>query len=152
MKFIDEFRDPDLARRLIGQIRHEVAAHTIRPVRLMEFCGGHTHAIFHYGLRQTLEGDVELRSGPGCPVCVTASRDLDTAMALSGVQPDVILATFGDMVRAMPGAVQELPGVARRRSRCSHCLLPLDALSSHRPTLIARSSFWVLALRRQRRG
>lgn len=129
MKFIDEFRDPDLARRLIGQIRHEVAAHpTIRPVRLMEFCGGHTHAIFHYGLRQTLEGDVELRSGPGCPVCVTASRDLDTAMALSGVQPDVILATFGDMVR-VPGSRGTLQELRAAGADVRIVYSPLDALS-----------------------
>ncbi len=114
----------------------------------MQLCGGHTHAIFHYGLRQTLEGDVELRSGPGCPVCVTASRDLDTAMALSGVQPDVILATFGDMVR-VPGS--------RGNSRSCAPPEPMFALSAPsmrflaQATLIARSSFWVLALRRQRR-
>jgi hydrogenase expression/formation protein HypD len=129
MKFIDEFRDPALARRLVTQIRREVTAHPeIRPVRLMEFCGGHTHAIFHFGLRQMLEGDVEMRSGPGCPVCVTASRDLDTAMALAGVQPDVILTTFGDMVR-VPGSRGTLQEIRAGGADVRIVYSPLDALA-----------------------
>jgi len=98
VKYIDEFRDPELARQLVAQIR----AQATRPVRLMEFCGGHTHAIFRFGLRQMLAPHVELRAGPGCPVCVTAAADLDRAIALAGV-PGVILTTFGDMMR-VPGS------------------------------------------------
>ncbi len=98
MKFIDEFRDPDLARQLITQIKRM----TLSPVRLMEFCGGHTHAIFRFGLRQLLAGAVEMRAGPGCPVCVTAAVDLDRAIALADV-PGVLLTTFGDMMR-VPGS------------------------------------------------
>jgi hydrogenase expression/formation protein HypD len=98
MKYIDEFRDPGLARRLLARIE----ARSRRPVRLMEFCGGHTHAIFRYGLRQMLPPTVELRSGPGCPVCVTASADLDWAIALAKL-PGVILTTFGDMLK-VPGS------------------------------------------------
>ncbi len=98
MKYIDEFRDSALARRLLA----EIAARSTRPVRLMEFCGGHTHAIFRHGLRQMLPPTVELRSGPGCPVCVTADVDLDRAIAIAGL-PGVILTTFGDMIR-VPGS------------------------------------------------
>jgi hydrogenase expression/formation protein HypD len=77
-----------------------------RPLRLMEFCGGHTHAIMRYGLRSLLTEAVELRSGPGCPVCVTGNADLDWAIALAKT-PGVILTTFGDMVR-VPGSRESL--------------------------------------------
>jgi hydrogenase expression/formation protein HypD len=72
----------------------------------MEFCGGHTHAIMRYGLRSLLPDSVELRSGPGCPVCVTSNADLDRAIALSRV-PGLILTTFGDMLR-VPGSRESL--------------------------------------------
>ena len=98
MKYIDEFRDPQLARSLLASIR----ARSTQPVCFMEFCGGHTHAIFRHGLRQMLPPTVELRSGPGCPVCVTANGDLDHAVALAKL-PGVIMATFGDMLR-VPGS------------------------------------------------
>jgi hydrogenase expression/formation protein HypD len=98
MKYIDEFRDPQLARKLLANIR----ARSTQPVRFMEFCGGHTHAIFRHGLRQMLPPTVELRSGPGCPVCVTANAGLDRAIALAEL-PDVILTTFGDMLK-VPGS------------------------------------------------
>jgi hydrogenase expression/formation protein HypD len=98
VKYVDEFRDPQAARRLVERIR----ARSTRPIQLMEFCGGHTHAIFKIGLRQLLPGHLHLRSGPGCPVCVTSSADLERAMALARL-PDVILATYGDMVR-VPGS------------------------------------------------
>jgi hydrogenase expression/formation protein HypD len=102
MKYIDEFRDPTLARKLLARIESRSA----NPVRLMEFCGGHTHAIMRYGLRSLLPSTVDLRSGPGCPVCVTANADLDRAIALTKV-PELILTTFGDMVR-VPGSSASL--------------------------------------------
>jgi len=123
MKYIDEFRNPDLARRLVEQIR---AVPLPRPVRLMEFCGGHTHAIFRFGLRQMLEGKAEMRSGPGCPVCVTAAGDLDRAIALADV-PDVILTTFGDMVR-VPGSRGTLRDARARGADVRIVYSPLDAL------------------------
>ena len=98
MKYVDEFRDPDLARKLLTRLRER----SKQPVRFMEFCGGHTHAIFRFGLRQLLPPTVKLRSGPGCPVCVTADVDIDRAIAMARV-PEVILTTFGDMVR-VPGS------------------------------------------------
>jgi len=98
MKYLDEFRDPQRARALLRRI-HEQARH---PVRLMEFCGTHTHAIFRHGIRQLLPAQITMLSGPGCPVCVTSAADLDRAIALASL-PGVILATFGDMLR-VPGS------------------------------------------------
>jgi hydrogenase expression/formation protein HypD len=92
------FRDPKTARALAEAIH----ARSTRPTRLMEFCGGHTHAILRFGIPSLLPPTVELRSGPGCPVCVTSAGDLDRAIALTQV-PDVILTTFGDMIR-VPGS------------------------------------------------
>jgi hydrogenase expression/formation protein HypD len=102
MKYIDEFRDPALARSLLARIE----SRSSQPVRLMEFCGGHTHAIMRYGLRSLLPPTLDLRSGPGCPVCVTSNADLDQAIALASV-PGLILTTFGDMMR-VPGSRQSL--------------------------------------------
>jgi hydrogenase expression/formation protein HypD len=98
MKYVSEFRDPDTARRLLDRI-HRIST---RPARLMEFCGGHTVAIFKNGLRQLLPQHVEMLSGPGCPVCVTSAADLDKAIAF-GKLPGVIVASFGDMIR-VPGS------------------------------------------------
>ncbi len=125
MKFIDEFRDPALARTLVVQIHREAAARRA-PIRLMEFCGGHTHAIFRFGLRQMLAGDVEMRSGPGCPVCVTAAWDLDRAIAMAGVE-GVILATFGDMIR-VPGSHDTLQDARARGADVRIVYSPRDAL------------------------
>ena len=93
----------------------------------MEFCGGHTHAIFRFGLRQMLAGDVEMRSGPGCPVCVTAAADLDRAIAMADL-PDVILTTFGDMVR-VPGSRGTLQEARGRGADVRIVYSPLDALA-----------------------
>jgi hydrogenase expression/formation protein HypD len=92
------FRDPAAARALAEAIH----ARSTRPTRLMEFCGGHTHAILRFGIPTLLPSTVELRSGPGCPVCVTSATELDRAIALAQI-PDVILTTFGDMIR-VPGS------------------------------------------------
>lgn len=102
MKFVDEYQDSRLARALARKI----AQRSTRTVRLMEFCGGHTHAILRYGIRQLVPKTVEMRSGPGCPVCVTASADLDKAIAVAHL-PNVITTTFGDMVR-VPGSYSSL--------------------------------------------
>jgi hydrogenase expression/formation protein HypD len=102
MKFIDDYRDPRLGQRLIDRIQHL----STTPVRFMEFCGGHTVAIFRHGIRQLLPRTIEMLSGPGCPVCVTANQDLDKAIALAR-QPGVIIASFGDMLR-VPGSHSSL--------------------------------------------
>jgi hydrogenase expression/formation protein HypD len=127
MKFIDEFRDPALARQFIAQIHRDAARRDVsRPIRLMEFCGGHTHAISRFGLRELLAPTIELRSGPGCPVCVTATADLDRAIAMADV-PGVILATFGDMVR-VPGSAGALQDARGRGADVRVVYSPLDAL------------------------
>ncbi|MCL0091630.1 hydrogenase formation protein HypD, partial [Dehalococcoidales bacterium] len=102
MKFIDEYHDPELGKRLIDRIHHRSA----KPIRLMEFCGGHTVAVFKYGIRQLLPKTIEMLSGPGCPICVTANIDLDKAIALARL-PNVIITTFGDMLR-VPGSYSSL--------------------------------------------
>jgi hydrogenase expression/formation protein HypD len=102
MKYVNEYRDPALGKKLIERIRHNSHKH----IKLMEFCGGHTVAIFKYGLRQLLPSNIEMLSGPGCPVCVTASADLDRAIAM-GHLPGVIITSFGDMVR-VPGSRSSL--------------------------------------------
>ena len=104
MQYIDEFRNPEAVERVLARIR----SRSTQPIRLMEFCGGHTHAILRFGLRQLLPPTIELLSGPGCPVCVTSQRDLDTAMVLARTE-GVILTTFGDMIRvpATNGSLQE---------------------------------------------
>ncbi len=102
MKYVNEYRDPELGKKLLERIRRNSHKH----IRLMEFCGGHTVAIFKHGLRQLLPPNIEMLSGPGCPVCVTASADLDKAIAL-GTLPNVIITSFGDMVR-VPGSRSSL--------------------------------------------
>jgi hydrogenase expression/formation protein HypD len=102
MKFIDEFRDKEIAQALIQKIQKT----STRPVQLMEVCGTHTVSIFRYGIRGLLPENIRLISGPGCPVCVTPNRDIDFAIALCR-QEDVILTTFGDMMK-VPGSTSSL--------------------------------------------
>jgi hydrogenase expression/formation protein HypD len=102
MKHVDEYRDATLAKALLEKIHQTVT----RPIRLMEICGTHTMAIFRHGIRSLLSDKVELLSGPGCPVCVTAMEEVDRAIKLAGY-PEVILTTFGDMLR-VPGSSSSL--------------------------------------------
>jgi len=96
VKFIDEFRDGGLARGLAAAIARE--AHLAREYRLMEFCGGHTHAISRYGLLDLLPGNVRMIHGPGCPVCVLPIGRIDQAIAVAR-QHRAILCTYGDTLR-----------------------------------------------------
>lgn len=123
MRYLDEFRDPAQARALAERIH----ALSTRPLRIMEFCGGHTHAIMRHGLSQLLPPTVELLSGPGCPVCVTANRDLDYAIALAQ-QPGVIVATFGDLVR-VPGSRSSLQRAQAEGGDVRVVYSTLDALA-----------------------
>jgi hydrogenase expression/formation protein HypD len=102
LKFIDEYRDGQKARPIIEEIQRLAD----RPIRLMEVCGTHTVSIARYGLRKALPETIELISGPGCPVCVTSSGDLDKAISLARI-PGAAIATFGDMVR-VPGSASSL--------------------------------------------
>ena len=97
------FRNPDLARKLIQRIQDAAGSRTIR---LMEVCGTHTVSIGRYGFRSVMPQGLELLSGPGCPVCVTANQDIDHAIALAS-RPHTIVTTFGDMMR-VPGSTSSL--------------------------------------------
>jgi hydrogenase expression/formation protein HypD len=122
MKFIDEFRDAELARAVVNRIHRRSNKH----VRLMEFCGGHTVTIMKHGIRQLLPETVEMLSGPGCPVCVTANQDLDKAIALAR-EPGVIITTFGDMLK-VPGSRSSLQEVRADGADVRVVYSTLDAL------------------------
>ncbi|MDD2721084.1 MAG: hydrogenase formation protein HypD [Gallionella sp.] len=96
MKYVDEFRDGELARHIAANIAREVMPG--RSYRLMEFCGGHTHAISRYGLADLLPACVRLIHGPGCPVCVLPTGRVDQAIRLA-LEQRVILCTYGDTMR-----------------------------------------------------
>lgn len=145
MKFLDEYRDAELGRRLVERI-HQRSIKAIeyqkselgrqgfylmhrqpgKSIRLMEFCGGHTVAIFKYGLRQLLPPTIEMVSGPGCPVCVTATADLDKAIALARL-PRVIITTFGDLFK-VPGSSSSLQQARAEGSDVRMVYSPRDAL------------------------
>jgi hydrogenase expression/formation protein HypD len=122
MRFIDEFRNKDIAQGLIRRI-FEVST---RPIQLMEVCGTHTVSFFRYGIREMLPKHIRLLSGPGCPVCVTPNRDIDLAIALCRRQ-DVLLATFGDMMR-VPGSTSSLQEEKAEGRNIRIIYSPLEAL------------------------
>ena len=102
MKYLDEYRDQGIARALTA----EIAQATTQPWVLMEICGGQTHTIMRYGLDELLPRCIELVHGPGCPVCVTPLETVDKAIELA-LQPNVILVSYGDMLR-VPGSRSDL--------------------------------------------
>jgi hydrogenase expression/formation protein HypD len=122
VKFISEFRHSELAEGLISRIRRRSET----PARFMEFCGGHTVTIFRYGIRQVLPSTIDMVSGPGCPICVTANADLDKAIALSQI-PGVIIATFGDMLK-VPGSRSSLQKVQAEGAEVHTVYSTMDAL------------------------
>ncbi len=121
MKYINEFRDKKIVLRLAEEIRRM----SRRPVRFMEVCGGHTHAIRRFGIPALLPGHITLLSGPGCPVCVTSTAYVDRAVTYSRL-PDVIIATFGDMIR-IPGSFSSL---AEERARGRDVRIILSAFDA----------------------
>ncbi|WP_329467070.1 hydrogenase formation protein HypD [Streptomyces sp. NBC_01431] len=122
MKYIDEFNDPELARRLLDDIRATVT----RPWALMEVCGGQTHSIVRHGIDQLLPEQVELIHGPGCPVCVTPLDVIDKALEIAS-RPGVIFCSFGDMLR-VPGTDRDLFRVKGEGGDVRVVYSPLDAL------------------------
>lgn len=122
MKYIEEFQDPDLARRLLDDIHATVT----RPWALMEVCGGQTHTIIRHGIDQLLPEQVELIHGPGCPVCVTPLEVIDKALEIAS-RPDVIFCSFGDMLR-VPGTGRDLFQVRSEGGDVRVVYSPLDAL------------------------
>jgi len=99
MRFVDEFREPELIAKATQEIRRLTDSQ--RHYRLMEVCGGHTHAIYRFGLKDLLPPNIELIHGPGCPVCVLPMGRIDDGLSMTE-QPEVIFTAFGDMMR-VPG-------------------------------------------------
>ena len=100
MRYVDEFRDPELITKASEEI-HRLADPS-RHYRIMEVCGGHTHAIYRFGLKDILPENIELIHGPGCPVCVLPMGRIDDGLVIAK-EPNTIFAAFGDMMR-VPGA------------------------------------------------
>jgi hydrogenase expression/formation protein HypD len=122
LKYITEFRHPELGEGLVSRIKER----SKKKARFMEFCGGHTVTIFRYGIRQLLPPTIEMVSGPGCPICVTANADLDKAIALAKI-PGVIIATFGDMLK-VPGSYSSLEKVKAEGAEVQTVYSATDAL------------------------
>jgi hydrogenase expression/formation protein HypD len=129
MKYLDEFRNADIARALADDIRRI----TTRPWAIMEVCGGQTHAIIRNGIDQILPPEIELIHGPGCPVCVTPLEIIDQAIAIAA-RPDVTFCSFGDMLR-VPGSHKDLFQVKSEGGDVRVVYSPLDAvtLAQQRP-------------------
>ncbi|NTW69187.1 MAG: hydrogenase formation protein HypD [Chlorobiaceae bacterium] len=122
MKYIDEYRDPQLARKLLAEI-HRV---TTRSWTIMEICGGQTHSIIRNGIDQLLPDAIELVHGPGCPVCVTPLESIERALEIAA-QKEVIFTSFGDMLR-VPGSSRDLFMVRSEGGDVRILFSPLDSL------------------------
>lgn len=122
MKYLDEYRDETLARKIVAEIHRLVT----RPWVLMEVCGGQTHAIVKYGIDRLLPDCVELVHGPGCPVCVTSLEMIDKAHAIAR-RSDVIFCSFGDMLR-VPGSEADLLVLKSRGADIRVVYSPIDCL------------------------
>jgi len=123
MKYVDEYRDAEVARGLARRI----AETATRPWVLMEVCGGQTHSIVRYGIDRMLPEQVELVHGPGCPVCVTSLEMIDRAHAIAR-RPDVIFTSFGDMLR-VPGSRGDLLRLRSQGADVRVVYSPLDAVT-----------------------
>ena len=122
MKYLDEYRDADLTRKLLAELRKTIT----RPWTLMEVCGGQTHSIIRSGLDRMLPPELTLVHGPGCPVCVTPLQQVDKAIALASL-PGVIFCSYGDMLR-VPGSSRDLFAVKAAGGDVRIVYSPLDAL------------------------
>ncbi len=130
MKYVTEFRDPVKAKTLIKKInglKEKLVDKTkYRPIQIMEFCGGHTHTIFRYGIEPMLPDWIEMIHGPGCPVCVLPMGRVDNCVALAQ-RPDVIFTTFGDAMR-VPGSKMSLLQAKAEGADIRMTYSPMDAL------------------------
>jgi hydrogenase expression/formation protein HypD len=122
MRYLNEYRDPAVARGLVRQILDTATRRWV----LMEVCGGQTHTIVKQGLDEILAPAVEMIHGPGCPVCVTSLEQIDKALALAA-RPDVLFTSFGDMLR-VPGSECDLQQIRARGGDVRVVYSPLDAL------------------------
>jgi len=145
MKFVDEFRDPEMAKALLEKI-HAIVAEIPKckdkPLQIMEVCGGHTHSIFRYGLEELLPKQIELVHGPGCPVCVLPMGRVDDCVAIAE-QPDVIFTTFGDAMR-VPGSKKSLQQAKAEGCDVRMVYSPMDALQLARKNPDKRVVFFGL--------
>ena len=122
MKYLDEYRDGELAQRLAREI-HRL---TTRPWNIMEVCGGQTHAIVKFGIDELLPKQISVIHGPGCPVCVTSLEIIDQALDIAA-RRDVIFTSFGDMLR-VPGSTTDLLSVKAKGGDVRMVYSPLDAV------------------------
>jgi hydrogenase expression/formation protein HypD len=122
VKYLDEYRDADAARKLAREIHRT----TTRPWTLMEVCGGQTHAIVKFGIDELLPQTITLIHGPGCPVCVTPLELVDKALDIAA-RPNVIFCSFGDMLR-VPGSTTDLLSVKAKGGDVRMVYSPLDAV------------------------
>lgn len=122
MKYLDEYRDPELARGLLDQLRSTAT----RPWTIMEVCGGQTHTIVRQGIDELLPAGMRMIHGPGCPVCVTPLEAVDKAIAIAD-RPEVIFTSYGDMLR-VPGSEGDLLGLRARGADVRVVYTPLDAV------------------------
>ncbi|SDD79350.1 hydrogenase formation protein HypD [Glycomyces harbinensis] len=122
MRYLDEYRDPALARTLLA----ELCATATRPWTLMEVCGGQTHTLVRQGIDELLPAGMRMVHGPGCPVCVTPLQAIDRAIAIAA-RPGVIFTSFGDMLR-VPGSERDLLGVKASGGDVRVVYSPLDAV------------------------
>jgi hydrogenase expression/formation protein HypD len=129
MKFVDEYRDRDKVKRVLAAIEALVAKiprPNGGPIKIMEVCGGHTHAIFRYGIEEVLPRGLELVHGPGCPVCVLPRGRIDDCLSIA-TRPEVIFTTFGDAMR-VPGSSKSLLGAKAEGADVRMVYSPMDAL------------------------
>ena len=129
MRYVEEFRDPKAAKGIlaaIARVADEIGATKEKPVHIMEICGGHTHAIFRYGLDKLVHEGVEFIHGPGCPVCVLPMSRVDECVQLAE-RPEVIFTTFGDAMR-VPGTRKSLLQAKADGADIRMVYSPLDAL------------------------
>ena len=129
VRYVDEFRDPEKAKTLLREITGlsaKLQSRKRRPLQIMEVCGGHTHAIFRYGIGTMLPDEIELVHGPGCPVCVLPMGRVDDCVRLAEI-PGVILTTFGDAMR-VPGSKKSLLQAKSEGADVRMVYSPLDAL------------------------
>lgn len=122
MKYLDEYRDPVLAKKILGEIIKTVT----RPWVIMEICGGQTHSIMKNGIDQLLPKDIELVHGPGCPVCVTPLEMIDKALVIAA-RENVIFTSFGDMLR-VPGTEKSLFQIKSEGADVRMVYSPLEAI------------------------
>lgn len=122
MKYLEEYRDPVLARRLLAELR----ATATKPWTIMEVCGGQTHTIVRQGIDELLPAGIRMIHGPGCPVCVTPLEIIDKALAIAA-RPEVIFTSYGDMLR-VPGTSTDLLALKARGADVRVVYTPLDAV------------------------